>query len=256
MNLILDDVVQILATGLIPFLRISALLLAAPLVSLRVVSVRIRVVVALVLTVFIYPTLDLPAIDPVSAPGLMLITRELLIGLLFAVVLQVVNAALVVAGQTLSMSMGLGMAQTVDPNIGRVPVLASFLVVMSTLIFLSIGGHLILIELILMSFEFMPIGSNINFIETVANFTKWTAMVFLGAVLIALPIMLTMMLVNVCIGIVTRAAPALNIFAVGFPAMLLAGLVLFVVYLVNIGYRIEWLWLEAFSRAQNIWVTT
>ena len=256
MNLILDDVVQILATGLIPFLRISALLLAAPLVSLRVVSVRIRVVVALVLTVFIYPTLDLPAIDPVSAPGLMLITRELLIGLLFAVVLQVVNAALVVAGQTLSMSMGLGMAQTVDPNIGRVPVLASFLVVMSTLIFLSIGGHLILIELILMSFEFMPIGSNINFIETVANFTKWTAMVFLGAVLIALPIMLTMMLVNVCIGIVTRAAPALNIFAVGFPAMLLAGLVLFVVYLVNIGYRIEWLWLEAFSRAQNIWVMT
>ncbi len=256
MNLILDDVVQILATGLIPFLRISALLLAAPLVSLRVVSVRIRVVVALVLTVFIYPTLDLPAIDPVSAPGLMLITRELLIGLLFAVVLQVVNAALVVAGQTLSMSMGLGMAQTVDPNIGRVPVLASFLVVMSTLIFLSIGGHLILIELVLMSFEFMPIGSNINFIETVANFTKWTAMVFLGAVLIALPIMLTMMLVNVCIGIVTRAAPALNIFAVGFPAMLLAGLVLFVVYLVNIGYRIEWLWLEAFSRAQNIWVMT
>ena len=119
MNLILDDVVQILATGLIPLLRISALLLAAPLVSLRVVSVRIRVAVALVLTIFIYPTLDLPIIDPVSAQGLLLITRELLVGLLFAVVLQVVNAALVVAGQTLSMSMGLGMAQTVDPNIGH-----------------------------------------------------------------------------------------------------------------------------------------
>ena len=253
MNLILDDVVQILATGLIPLLRISALLLAAPLVSLKVVSVRIRVAIALVLTVFIYPMLELPVIDPVSAPGLMLIIRELLIGLLFAVVLQVVNAALVVAGQTLSMSMGLGMAQTVDPNIGRVPVLASFLVVMSTLIFLSIGGHLILIELILMSFEAMPIGGDINFVETVANFMEWTAMVFLGAVLIALPIMLTMMLVNLCIGIVTRAAPALNIFAVGFPALVLAGMV---VYLVNIGHRIEWLWLEAFSRAQTIWVMT
>ena len=254
MNLILDDVVQILATGLIPLLRISALSLAAPLVSLRVVSVRIRVAVALVLTIFIYPTLELPVIDPVSAQGLMLITRELLVGLLFAVVLQVVNAALVVAGQTLSMSMGLGMAQTVDPNIGRVPVLASFLVVMSTLIFLSIGGHLILIQLILMSFEVMPIGSEINFTETLANFIEWTAMVFLGGILIALPIMLTMMLVNLCIGIVTRAAPALNIFAVGFPAMTLAGMVLFLVYLVNIGHRIEWLWLEAFSMAQNMWV--
>jgi flagellar biosynthetic protein FliR len=254
MNLILDDVVQMLATGLIPLLRISALLLAAPLVSLEVVSVRIRVALAVVLTIFIYPTLNLPAIDPVSAPGLLLIIRELLVGLLFAVVLQVVNAALVVAGQTLSMSMGLGMAQTGDPNIGRVPVLASFLVVMSTLIFLSIGGHLILIQLILMSFEVMPIGGEINFIETLANFIEWTAMVFLGGILIALPIMLTMMLVNLCIGIVTRAAPALNIFAVGFPAMTLAGMVLFLVYLVNIGHRIEWLWLEAFSMAQNMWV--
>ena len=254
MNLILDDVVQILATGLIPLLRISALLLAAPLVSLRVVSVRIRVALALVLTIFIYPTLDLPVIDPVSAQGLLLITRELLVGLLFAVVLQVVNAALVVAGQTLSMSMGLGMAQTVDPNIGRVPVLASFLLVMSTLIFLSIGGHLILIQLILMSFEVMPIGGEINFTETLSNFIEWTAMVFLGGILIALPIMLTMMLVNLCIGIVTRAAPSLNIFAVGFPAMTLAGFLLFLVYLVNIGHRIEWLWLEAFSMAQNMWV--
>ena len=182
MNLILDDVVLILATGLIPLLRISALLLAAPLVSLKVVSIRIRVALAVVLTIFIYPTLELPVIDPVSAGGLMLIIRELLVGLLFAAVLQVVNAALVVAGQTLSMSMGLGMAQTVDPNIGRVPVLASFLVVLSTLIFLSIGGHLILIELILMSFEVMPIGGQINFVETIVNFTEWTAMVFLGGV--------------------------------------------------------------------------
>ena len=140
----------------------------------------------MVLTIFIYPNLDLPVIDPVSAAGLMLIIRELLVGLLFAAVLQVVNAALVVAGQTLSMSMGLGMAQTVDPNIGRVPVLASFLVVLSTLIFLSIGGHLILIELILMSFEVMPIGGQINFVETIVNFTEWTAMVFLGG-LIACP---------------------------------------------------------------------
>ena len=152
--------------------------------------------------------------------------------------------------------MGLGMAQTVDPNIGRVPVLASFLVVLSTLIFLSIGGHLILIELILMSFQVMPIGGQINFVETIVNFTEWTAMVFLGGVLIALPIMLTMMLVNLCIGIVTRAAPALNIFAVGFPAMVLAGMIFFLGYLVNIGHRIEWLWLEAFQRAQNIWAVT
>jgi len=254
MNLILDDLVQILITGLIPFLRISALLLAAPLVSLRVVSVRIRVALALLLTIFIYPMLDLPAIDATSAYGIRLITQELFIGILFAIVLQVVNAAMVLAGQSMSMSMGLGMAQTIDPNAGQVPVLASFLVVLSTLIFLSVGGHLIMIKLILQSFEVLPIGGAINVKETLGNVIEWTAMAFLGAVLVALPIMLTMMLINLCIGIVTRAAPALNIFAVGFPAMVLTGMILIVVYMVNIGHRIEWIWLEAFDTAQSMWV--
>ena len=256
MNLILDDLVQILITGLIPFLRISALLLAAPLVSLRVVSVRIRIALAIVLTAFIFPMLDLPVIDATSADGIRLIVHELFIGILFAIVLQVVNAAMVLAGQSMSMSMGLGMAQTIDPNAGQVPVLSSFLVVLSTLIFLSVGGHLIMIKLILQSFEVLPIGGAIMVKETVANVIEWTAMAFLGAVLVALPIMLTMMLINLCIGIVTRAAPALNIFAVGFPAMVLAGMVLVVVYMVNIGHRIEWIWLEAFDTAQSIWVVT
>ena len=256
MNLILDDLVQILITGLIPFLRISALLLAAPLVSLRVVSVRIRIALSIVLTAFIFPMLDLPVIDATSAAGIRLIVHELFIGILFAIVLQVVNAAMVLAGQSMSMSMGLGMAQTIDPNAGQVPVLASFLVVLSTLIFLSVGGHLIMIKLILQSFEVLPIGGAIMVKETLANVIEWTAMAFLGAVLVALPIMLTMMLINLCIGIVTRAAPALNIFAVGFPAMVLTGMVLVVVYMVNIGHRIEWIWLEAFDTAQSIWVVT
>ena len=256
MNLILDDLVQILITGLIPFLRISALLLAAPLVSLRVVSVRIRIALAIVLTAFIFPMLDLPVIDATSADGIRLIVQELFIGILFAIVLQVVNAAMVLAGQSMSMSMGLGMAQTIDPNAGQVPVLSSFLVVLSTLIFLSVGGHLIMIKLILQSFEVLPIGGAIMVKETLANVIEWTAMAFLGAVLVALPIMLTMMLINLCIGIVTRAAPALNIFAVGFPAMVLTGMVLVVVYMVNIGHRIEWIWLEAFDTAQSIWVVT
>ena len=254
MNLILDDLVQILITGLIPFLRISALLLAAPLVSLRVVSVRIRIALAIVLTAFIFPMLDLPVIDATSADGIRLIVHELFIGILFAIVLQVVNAAMVLAGQSMSMSMGLGMAQTIDPNAGQVPVLSSFLVVLSTLIFLSVGGHLIMIKLILQSFEVLPIGGAIMVKETLANVIEWTAMAFLGAVLVALPIILTMMLINLCIGIVTRAAPALNIFAVVFPAMVLTGMVLVVVYMVNIGHRIEWIWLEAFDTAQSIWV--
>jgi flagellar biosynthesis protein FliR len=79
-------------------------------------------------------------------------------------------------------------------------------------------------------------------------------MVFLGAVLVALPIVLIMLLVNLCIGIVTRAAPALNIFAVGFPAMVLIGLLLLIAFMTNISQRIQWLWMRAFETAQAIWV--
>jgi flagellar biosynthetic protein FliR len=85
---------------------------------------------------------------------------------------------MVLAGQSMSMSMGLGMAQTIDPNAGQVPVLASFLVVLSTLIFLSVGGHLIMIKLILQSFEVLPIGGAINVKETLGNVIEWTAMAF------------------------------------------------------------------------------
>ena len=126
MNILLDDVVEIFFTGLLPFLRISALLVAAPLVSLQVVSVRIRAVLAFALTVVVFPQLELPVIDTMSAGGLIFVLGEIHNGVIFATVLIVVNAALVTAGQSMSMSMGLGMAQTVDPNAGQVPVLSSF----------------------------------------------------------------------------------------------------------------------------------
>ena len=255
MNLLLDELVAILTTGLIPFLRISAMLLAAPLVSLQVVNVRIRIALAFLLTVFFFDQIAIPAVNPLSVPWFVLIALELMIGIFLALILQIVNAAIVTAGQSMSMSMGLGMAQTIDPNAGQVPVIASFLVVLSTLIFLSVGGHLFLIELLLQSFSAIPIGGgDIDFAASIWNLTMWSSMAFLGAVLIALPVMLIMMLINLCIGVVTRAAPALNIFAVGFPAMLLGGLILIVIFMANFGSRIQWLWLEAFDVAQNLWV--
>jgi flagellar biosynthetic protein FliR len=151
------------------------------------------------------------------------------------------------------MSMGLGMAQTIDPNAGQVPVLSSFLLVTSTLIFLAIGGHLMLFQLIIESFYAIPLGSDLNIATLSLRVAYWGGMVFLGAVLVAIPLMLSMLLVNLCIGVITRAAPALNIFAVGFPAMIIVGYVLLLIYFVNVGTRVEWLWLEAFQQTQIIW---
>jgi len=252
MNFLVGDIVTLFYTALWPVIRLSAFLLAAPFFSLRAVSVRLRILIASSLTVLVYPLLDLEPIDPLSALGFTTLLREIFIGVLLGLILQVINSALSVAGQSISATMGLGMANMVDPTLGNVPLLAQFFIICSTLIFIGLGGHVIMLSIITETFHTLPIGSTIDVSNLTAAVIEWSALLFSGALLIALPILLTLLFINIGIGVITRAAPALNIFAVGFPAMIIAGLVLLVVSMPNIGYRIQWLWFEALERVREL----
>ena len=247
MDLLVSEVVERFYVLLWPMIRVSAFLLAAPFFSLRSVTVRIRVLLAALLTLMIYPLVDWPIIDPYSAAGLREIFNQILIGTVMGMLLQIVNAALVVGGQAVSGSMGLGMANMVDPNMGNVPVISQFFIICSTLIFMGIGGHVLVISLILESFRSLPIGQMLAPDMLMAVLLQWSSMIFLGALLLALPIMVCLLFVNIGVGVITRAAPALNIFAVGFPAMILAGMLLLSLSMSSIGYRIQWLWRESFE---------
>ena len=143
--------------------------------------------------------------------------------------------------------MGLSMANMVDPNMGNVPVMAQFLIICSTLIFLGLGGHVLVISLLLESFQNLPIGQMIQAQALMALTIEWSSMMFLGAILIGLPLMSSLLFINIGLGVITRAAPALNIFAVGFPAMILAGIILLSLSMTSIGFRIQWLWQQAFD---------
>ena len=245
MDLLFSEVVERFYNFLWPMIRISAFLIAAPFFSLQVVSVRIRILLALLLTWMIYPLIDIPVIDPSSMIGLMEVFNQALVGFIMGLILQVVTAALVVGGQTISMSMGLGMANMIDPNVGNVPLLSVFILIFSTLIFLGLGGHIIMLSLLVETFQSLPIGSTVIPTDLFVFIVKWSSMTFLGAVLIALPVMVSLLFINLGIGVITRTAPALNIFAVGFPAMIIAGIILFSVSMTSVGYRIQWLWLES-----------
>ena len=247
MDILVSEVVQRFYTLLWPMIRVSAFLLASPFFSLRAVSVRIRILLAALLTLMVYPLVDWPIIDPYSAAGLREIFNQVLIGTLMGMLLQIVNAALVVGGQAVSGAMGLGMANMVDPNMGNVPVLSQFFLVCSTLIFMGMGGHVLVISLVLESFKALPIGQMLAPDMLMAVLLQWSAMIFLGALLLALPIMVSLLFVNIGVGVITRAAPALNIFAVGFPAMILVGMVLLATSMSSIGFRIQWLWRESFN---------
>ena len=247
MDILVSEIVQRFYTLLWPMIRVSAFLLSSPFFSLRAVTVRIRVLLAALLTLMIYPLVDWPIIDPYSAAGLREIFNQVLIGAVMGMILQIVNGALVVGGQAVSGAMGLGMANMVDPNMGNVPVISQFFIICSTLIFMGMGGHVLVISLLLESFKTLPIGQMLAPDMLMAVLLQWSTMMFLGALLLALPIMVSLLFVNIGVGVITRAAPALNIFAVGFPAMILVGMVLLATSMTSIGYRIQWLWQESFN---------
>ena len=252
LSLLAADVVERFLTMLWPMARISALLLVAPVLSLDAVTLRIRIALALVLTVFVYPLFDWPVIDPTTAPGLLELVNQITIGILMGLILQVVLAAVATGGQAIAGSMGLSMAQMIDPNLGNVPVVASFLVILASLIFLGLGGHVLLLELLIQSFEMLPIGQGLLSLNAVGALLGWASMIFLGAVLLALPMLVILLAVNLGLGVVVRAAPTLNIFAVGFPAMILVGMLMLYVLMGAIGGRMQWLWSAAFAQVRAV----
>jgi flagellar biosynthetic protein FliR len=252
MNIAAIDIVERFYAFIWPMLRISALLLAAPVFSLTALTVRIRVLLALALSVMVYPLFTWPDIDPLSPAGLLEICNQLLIGGFMGLALQIVTAAVVVAGQTISNSMGLSMASLIDPNLGNVPVIAQFLLILSTLIFVSLGGHTMLLALILESFATLPVGSSLFGPQAYAQLVSWSSMIFLGALLTALPVMVTLLFISIGLGVVTRAAPSLNIFSVGLPATIVVGFVVLLLSLANIGSRIQWLWLQGLLQIRSL----
>lgn len=188
---------------------------------------RGRVILAVLITALIMPSLpEIPVVEPLSATGLLLAGQQVVIGLAMGFILQMVFGAVVIAGQTLSMTMGLGFAMAVDPQNGvQVPVLSQLYVILATLIFLSIDGHLILIQFLVDSFTLLPIGLSGWRENFGINVVLWGSQMFLTALLLVLPALTAVLLINVAFGVVTRAAPQLNIFAVGFPVTIMAGFV-------------------------------
>lgn len=252
MNLLTADIIERFATFLWPMLRISALLVTAPIFSLTAFNLRLRILLALVLTWMIFPLYTWPVIDPLSAQGLREIFNQIAIGAFAGLVLQIVVAALVVAGQSMAASMGLSMANLIDPNMGNVPVLSQLLIVLGSLVFVGTGGHAILLGLILESFTSLPIGTSLLNQDAYGMVIRWSSMIFLGGLLMALPVLVSLLFINIGLGVVTRAAPSLNIFAVGFPAMIFVGFFVLFMFMESIVGRMGWLWVQAFDVVRDL----
>lgn len=215
------------ASFMLPLFRIGALLMSMPVFSTHMVPARIRLYLALAICVVLAPNLPpMPQVDALSLRAMVLVAEQILIGVMLGFVLQLMFHAFVVAGQLLSMQMGLGFASTVDPVNGiSVPVMGQFFSMLVTLLFLAMNGHLVVLEVLAESFVTLPVGQGLSaeHLYTVAGKLGWA----LGAgVLIALPAVTALLVINLAFGAMTRAAPQLNIFSIGFPLTLVMGFII------------------------------
>ncbi len=210
-----------------PFLRISALFLASPIFSAPSFPVRVRVLLAVMITALIVPSLPPPpSVDMLGPAGILMAGQQVIIGLAMGFLIQLVFSAVVIAGQSLAMSMGLGFAMSVDPQNGvQVPVVSQLYMIFATLTFLAMNGHLVLIEFLVNSFTLLPVGLTGLRDDFALDVVLWGGQMFMSALFLVLPALTAVLLINIAFGVITRAAPQLNIFAVGFPVTILAGFI-------------------------------
>ena len=251
------QVVDALAAWLFPFFRIGALLMAAPVFSAASVPMRLRVLLAFAVTILVEPLLPRPAgVDPLSATTLVILAQQVAIGIAIGFVLQLAFNALVFGGQVVAYSMGLGFAHLMDPQNGvQVPTVSQFYLIFATIAFLAVDGHLRLLALVVESFTALPVAADGITQNALWTLTLWGAKLFADGLLMGLPVVAALLLVSIAMGLVSRAAPQLNIFAVGFPVTLGVGFVLMWVTLPQ-SLRLFMDWLDTlFELAASLWVS-
>ncbi len=221
----LTPLINSLATYIWPFVRIGAFVMVMPVIGSSFVPARVRLLLAVALTAVIAPVIPVTATtDVLSAAGLVTVIQEIAIGATMGFLVQLVFDAIALGGQVIGMSMGLGFAVFLDRARGvNMPVLGQLFLMLGMLIFLTMDGHLALISLLAESFTSFPVsirGLNAAMLGEVLLFT---GQLFVFALRIALPAITAILVVNLAFGVMSRAAPTLNLFAIGFPVTMLLG---------------------------------
>ena len=211
-----------------PFVRIGACFMVAPIFSAQFIPARVKVLLAVAVSVLVAPLVPTPAgIAPFSAAGALVTIQQIIIGVALGFCMQILFDAVTMGGQLLANSMGLSFAFNVDPMHGAsTPAVGQFYTLIVTLTFLVLNGHLILVETLVDGFRTLPVGTSGLGPEGIWTIVAWGTQIFSGALSVALPGITALLIVNIAFGVVSRAAPQLNLFSVGFPVSLICGLLI------------------------------
>lgn len=216
-----------LALFIFPFTRILALIASAPVLGNKQVPARVKIGLAMLLTIVIAPTLTMqPNVEPGTALGLFVLLQQLLAGLAIGFTMRLIFIAVEMSGELAGMQMGLGFASFFDPvNASFTPVVAQFLGIVAVLAFLGMDGHLYMLAALAESFHAFPISSAVPQAEVLHTLVVWGGSIFSYALQLSMPVIGALLITNLALAVLTRSAPQLNIFAIGFPITLAIGFV-------------------------------
>jgi flagellar biosynthetic protein FliR len=249
------DLNTAMAAFLWPLFRILALIASAPILGNPSIPVRVKIGIAVLLTLIIAPTIQqpLPQADPYSGIGLMILIQQIIIGAALGLVMRIVFVAVEMAGEIIGLQMGLAFALFFDPqNSGQTALISRFLGIIASLAFLAIDGHLIMIALIAQSFNTLPVGPEGLNLPTFNALVLWGSEIFKSGMLLSLPVLTALLITNLALGILTRAAPQLNIFAVGFPITLSIGFLMLALSIMFYSPVLEKLVMEGFEMMASL----
>jgi flagellar biosynthesis protein FliR len=219
-----------------PFTRILALIAASPVLGNQSLQPRVKIGLAAFITLIVAPTLGpMPQATVFSAAGVWILVNQFLIGIALGFVMQVVFGVMMTAGDLMGLGMGLGFANFFDPQADiSTSAVSSLLNTIAMLTFLVLDGHLQMIGALVASFQSLPIGASVLGAGGWRELAEWGSILFATGTLLALPVIVSLLISNLCLGILNRAAPQIGIFQVGFALTTLVGMLLVLMMVPNL----------------------
>jgi flagellar biosynthesis protein FliR len=234
--------------------RIGAAFIAAPVFGAMAVPVQVRLVLAGAVGILVVN--NAPVATPAavfSVETYLQVAQEALVGLALGFIIQIAFAGPLIASEAIGNTMGLGFASTIDPQRGgSTPALGQFLSIVMTLLFLALDGHLILVDLIVRSYRVLPPGDAWLTAEKLKGIALFGGYAFSAGLLLALPVGFIILCLNIIVGMLSRSAPALNLFAIGLPASLATGLVALAIAFPAMGEQMGVIIREALAATANL----
>lgn len=248
------DINALIAGYLWPFTRIMGLFAVAPLYGNAGIPARLKIALGILVSAIVAPGLPLPAgADPMSFAGMLILAQQMLIGVAMGFTMRLVFTAVELAGELCGMTMGLSFATFFDPQTqGRSSAISSMLSLLTLLVYLASNLHLALLSALVDSFASLPINAapiGAGWFKLLAG---WGARIFSAGLQLSLPVVAALLMVNIALGILTRAAPQLNLFGVGFPVTLSIGFIMLALSLPYLAVPLDRLFADAFAMLRQL----